>query len=370
MTYRKHNLYVITLNANASQHALASSPIPAASSAPPLASRPPLSTSDSFYPHYLARHNFSSTPSFSSSSFSSSSTPTPPLPPRSVVLVFGEHAREVITTELGLWLSRVLVNRHALDTMLSWPEGLSAFRRQFGSEADVMDDADGKQGSEDKENLLKQILAARDRILQRLIVRVVPVANLAGRISWEAGQTCLRKLPSGVDMNRNWPFRFQPDHPSSESFGGHHPLSESQTQMMLHLLRRQVPLGYVNVHSGEWAVYCGWDSKAAIGPGLPGDMGRLLGRFVSNCQCQAGPAGAVSDYLAFGTSMDFVHTQLGVPYALTLELYGGGGAGRVSDNSWTDPNNKQTKSVDKWPYMEDAGISILPDLVAKDEGEE
>lgn len=28
-------------------------------------------------------------------------------------------------------------------------------------------------------------------------------------------------------------------------------------------------LGYVNVHSGEWALYTPWDSKEAYGPGLP-----------------------------------------------------------------------------------------------------
>lgn len=34
-------------------------------------------------------------------------------------------------------------------------------------------------------------------------------------------------------------------------------------------------LGYVNVHSGEWALYTPWDSKEAYGPGLPvrGSMG-------------------------------------------------------------------------------------------------
>jgi hypothetical protein len=28
-------------------------------------------------------------------------------------------------------------------------------------------------------------------------------------------------------------------------------------------------LGYVAVHSGEWALYTPWDSKPAYGPGLP-----------------------------------------------------------------------------------------------------
>jgi hypothetical protein len=28
-------------------------------------------------------------------------------------------------------------------------------------------------------------------------------------------------------------------------------------------------LGYVNVHSGEWALYTPWDSKPAYGSGMP-----------------------------------------------------------------------------------------------------
>lgn len=28
------------------------------------------------------------------------------------------------------------------------------------------------------------------------------------------------------------------------------------------------PQGFINVHSGEWAVYTPWDSKAAVPPGL------------------------------------------------------------------------------------------------------
>lgn len=43
------------------------------------------------------------------------------------VLVFGEHAREVITTELGLWLSRVLLGE-ANASVLAWPQTAAAFK--------------------------------------------------------------------------------------------------------------------------------------------------------------------------------------------------------------------------------------------------
>lgn len=63
---------------------------------------------------------------------------------------------------------------------------------------------------------------------------------------------------------------------------------------------------------------------------MQADLDEMLQRTASVCNCQAGPAGAVSDYLAFGTSMDYMYTQLGVPYALTLELYGAGNVGQLA----------------------------------------
>ncbi len=65
------------------------------------------------------------------------------------------------------------------------------------------------------------------------------------------------------------------------------------------------------------------------------DLSDLLIRSGDVCSCQAGPAGAASNYLAFGTGMDFMYTQLGVPYSLTYEVYGranpfgGGEPGRI-----------------------------------------
>jgi hypothetical protein len=43
----------------------------------------------------------------------------------------------------------------------------------------------------------------------------------------------------------------------------------------------------------------------------------------------AGPSGAVSNYLAFGTSMDWMYVRQGVKYPLTLEVYGGHKEGKL-----------------------------------------
>lgn len=68
-------------------------------------------------------------------------------------------------------------------------------------------------------------------------------------------------------------------------------------------------------------------------------MSNLLLKSGDVCRCQVGPAGAVSNYLAYGTGMDFMYTQLGVPYALTYEVYGEsngfgqGAAGRLAEGA-------------------------------------
>lgn len=48
---------------------------------------------------------------------------------------------------------------------------------------------------------------------------------------------------------------------------GLHCLVLQMRHLMDHLGGRL--LGYVNMHSGEWALYTPWDSKEAYGPGLP-----------------------------------------------------------------------------------------------------
>lgn len=58
-----------------------------------------------------------------------------------------------------------------------------------------------------------------------------------------------------------------------------------------------------------------------------------LGPFVDHlsalCDCMAGPSGAVSNYLAFGTSMDWMYVKQGVKYPMTIEVYGGQGEGKL-----------------------------------------
>ena len=57
-----------------------------------------------------------------------------------LLLVFGEHARELITAELALWLARVLVEEGA--EYHAWTESETAFARSLGLRPPVMDGED------------------------------------------------------------------------------------------------------------------------------------------------------------------------------------------------------------------------------------
>ena len=56
---------------------------------------------------------------------------------------------------------------------------------------------------------------------------------------------------------------------TEEQYGGEAPLSEPESRLLKHLIDQRKTLGYVNVHSGEWALYTPWDSKPAYAPDLP-----------------------------------------------------------------------------------------------------
>ena len=152
-----------------------------------------------------------------------------------------------------------------------------------------------------------------------------------------------RKTLTGVDLNRNWPVGWRHNPPFAEEYGGEQPLSEPESRTLAQLGRDWRPHTYVQVHSGEWALYTNWvrgraplpspprlawrvapsspphlpcrsaqDHKAEWGSELPSDTHELLTRMNVHCACTNGAAGAVSGYLAFGSSMDYFYQVSGL----------------------------------------------------------
>ena len=236
-----------------------------------------------------------------------------------LLLVFGEHARELITAELALWLARVLVEEGA--EYHAWTESETAFARSLGLRPPVMDGEDPTDATEWVRWLRR-----------RCVVKIVPIEVPASREAVEQGRGCMRKTVDGVDLNRNWPVGFQPVSASkratSEEYPGERPFSEVESRVVRDLARSFAPHGYANVHSGEWAVYVPWDHKPEFAQSLPADTSALLDRLNQHCECVVGAAGQVSGYLAYGTSMDYLYQELKTPYPLTFELWGENGEGK------------------------------------------
>ncbi|XP_073385696.1 uncharacterized protein [Physcomitrium patens] len=82
-----------------------------------------------------------------------------------ILLNFGEHARELVTSELALRLLSMLGGEH---------------------------------------NLTVDNRTRLAHILPHTVMKIIPMENVNGRVKVEAGDLCERKNGRGVDTNRNW----------------------------------------------------------------------------------------------------------------------------------------------------------------------
>ncbi len=80
----------------------------------------------------------------------------------------------------------------------------------------------------------------------------------------------------------------------SEEYGGPKPFSEPESRIVKLIAESVRPQAFVNLHSGEYAIYVPWDSKRSMAPDLPADISDVLERINSYCQCMHGPAGEVA----------------------------------------------------------------------------
>lgn len=187
--------------------------------------------------------------------------------PRDVLWTFNEHARERVTGELALHMIRQL-----------------------------------------------KVIRPTRRIT------IIPVVNIWGRKRVEAGDTCRRKNQHGVDTNRNYPVHRRHYPLKSEEYEGGTPLSEPQTQYIAAVLHNHTRM-FINIHSGEFSIYSGWDSTYH----LPPNHNRLfhnIETWAKQCPtCATGSAAVASTYLAYGTAVDYA-TSLGID-AYTFEIFGG-----------------------------------------------
>jgi len=186
--------------------------------------------------------------------------------PERVLLVFNEHARELVTGELGL---------RAVKQLQEWSPSVS--------------------------------------------VTLIPVLNVWGRKKVENGAACLRKNRYGVDTNRNFQMEFHHYFQDSDEYQGPYPLSEKESKLIASELKNVSR--YVNIHSGEFSLYMPYDASFETPPGAA-IMQKQLKKWSKHCpQCSIGPAASTSSYKAYGTSVDWA-IKHDVPESYTFEIYG------------------------------------------------
>ncbi|XP_004238422.1 uncharacterized protein [Solanum lycopersicum] len=207
-----------------------------------------------------------------------------------ILLSFGQHGRELITTELALRILSILSEEEFLSS--AYPLNLN-------------------------------------NTLDRLVIKVVPMENVNGRKLVEAGDLCERRNGRGVDLNRNWSVDWgkkEKDYDPYEENPGSAPFSEPETQIMRKICASFEPHVWVNVHSGMEALFMPYDHKNTTPEGLPSQRMRLmlekLNRFQLNDRCLVGSGGGSVGYLAHGTATDYMYDIARVPMSFTFEIYG------------------------------------------------
>nr|TKW38384.1 hypothetical protein SEVIR_1G108600v2 [Setaria viridis] len=235
-----------------------------------------------------------------------------------ILLSFGQHGRELITSEVALRLLYILTEKHKIAGV-----DLSSF----------------------------------EKVLDNLVIKVVPMENLNGRRRVEEGELCDRRNGRGVDLNRNWSVDWgkkEKDYDPYEENPGIAPFSEPETQIMRELSRSFKPHVWVNVHSGMEALFMPYDHKNTTPNGA---SAHLMWSVLENLNhrhfqdsCLVGSGGGSVGYLAHGTTTDYMHDIAKVPMPFTFEIYGDEKASTDDCFKMFNPVDKTTfdRVINKW----------------------
>ncbi|XP_066317676.1 uncharacterized protein [Miscanthus floridulus] len=231
---------------------------------------------------------------------------------------FGQHGRELITSEVALHLLYILTEKPKIAGV-----DLSSF----------------------------------EKLLENLVIKVVPMENMNGRKLVEEGELCDRRNGRGVDLNRNWSVDWgmkEKDYDPYEENPGIAPFSEPEAQIMRELSRSFKPHIWVNVHSGMEALFMPYDHKNTTPNGVSAHLMRSvlenLNRRHFQNSCLVGSGGGSVGYLAHGTTTDYMYDIAKVPMPFTFEIYGDEKASTDDCFKMFNPIDKKTfdRVINKW----------------------
>ena len=229
-----------------------------------------------------------------------------------VVFIFGEHAREAVTTEVAEYMIKLL-SEASLETLLP----------VFNNDRQFVED----------------VL----RALDNTVIHIIPCENKQGRRIVETddpnnGKDGLKEDPNMckrtngriVDPNRNWPLKggvksvkFKKD---TEEGTGPTPLSEPESRALFRIYSSVEPQAVVNFHSGMHGMFMPIDYNPIMVNSAPIlaqlKLQKLLNDRWMEGKSTIGGGGSAVGYVAWGTHNDFVRRGFGISSTQTWEIYG------------------------------------------------
>jgi len=213
-------------------------------------------------------------------------------PPLRAFLLFGEHARELVSAESGLDLVRTMC---------------------------------GASGDAAQQQAVRKVLKSAQ-------VKVVVNANPKGRLLVEDGKWCHRGNGRHVDLNRNWDdhFRESVGQNQLDSYPGPSAFSESETRELQDLLQQWQPQLFLAVHSGirMLAYPHGYSSPDKTENGLEAVwkpeqqeiLRPIAAKYCPDCEISTLATGK-QGYAPAGTSMDYAFDKLHTHFSFVWEIY-------------------------------------------------
>jgi hypothetical protein len=237
------------------------------------------------------------------------SGPNPHSNQQKAYMIFGEHSRELISPEQGLYLIQVLC---------------------------------GVKGSD---VYTKETIQA---ILQKIKFYIVPIVNVYGRKVVQEGDLCKRTNENNVDLNRNWPSHWKQDNRNPDENPGSKPFSEWQTRALRNIIEEISPNIFITTHSGNLGMYTPFAYKKFEYSDLEPKNRRSIKRMLHiikrvnrrYCNCTAGSIGNELGYLCPGTCLDYAFESKNVKYSFAFEIFDGDSKNENYLKLLNDPNLK------------------------------
>jgi hypothetical protein len=209
-------------------------------------------------------------------------------PVNRVFILFGEHSRELISPESGLYFLQVLCGKVEPNKGAFLESGA----------ANVLQDSE---------------------------FQIVLNGNPHSRRKVEQGSYCLRTNPDGVDLNRNWDEKWEREEATfgGDSNPGPTPFSEPETRIFKRLVTDFQPTTFLTVHSGTGGMYMPWayDTEHLGDYNQHPMMEVLRSLDKKHCECPFGAAGREVGYPCPGTCLDYAYGVLETPYVFAFEIY-------------------------------------------------